>query len=175
MAVKTKFTVIRPKYLVLSSNMLDEQELELCEAEAKTLATASQAENFAARTPGWSFLRMNVGVGVLRWKGVDVALYYQRQFIRYQPAEDGPVEHAPAKTLKNEDEAWMRVSLLETKSALKQAQFFTREYDQAVSEAKQYKGLADSRQRENDLLSGRTVQLEKEIEALKDALKKVRT
>lgn len=161
-------TTIRPKYLVLTANMIDPEFADRLEATAKTLATPAQAATFAQHEgDGWAHLVLDERTSLLSHRGIDVAMFFQRQFIKYQPAEEGPVEHAPAKTLKNEDEAWMRISLLETKSALKQAQFFTKEFEQATAEAKQYKGLAESRSREIELLNLKISQMEKQIEESK--------
>jgi len=152
-----KFKTIRPQYMVLTGNMITDEQREKLEEVSRTLGTGRDAAVYAASHEGWGYLPVSAStvgssmIGILRFNGTDVALYFQRQFVRIQTHAEDVLDAAPAKRLLNEDDAWMRISLLETKSSKLQAQQVLAELTKVKQELDVKNNLIAAQRRELDM------------------------
>jgi len=151
-------TGIPQRHLILSVTALDQELRDRLENETKALGTPDQVLDFVVQSnkayfasiqdpdkqkdidAPWQFrwlAEQHFRVGLLTYKGNEIALLFRRQYSYYTQDTEGIVDAIPGKTLKTLDEAWIRVSLTEAKSSFKQAQFFTSDFKKLEDERDQ--------------------------------------
>jgi len=165
-----KLKTIRQQYMILSSQFISEEVREMIESNIKTLSTGQAVVDFAYQNyPVYSSVRLNGPGGsdvvILKWRGVDVAVFYKRQITRVQPDHDGVNDGTPSKALRSEDEAWTKMSLLDAKSSMKQAQFYSEEYSRVKDENESLQKQVRSLSHLNDMLSEKISKMEMEKES----------
>lgn len=108
------------KYPILAVDQLSKTDKDIIEATVKTLTTADEAKQFVyvgkpgekpGHAMGWQFeiLDRLGNVGVIRYKGTDVAVLYKRQLSHVIPQPGDPI---PEGTIKDPSDTWVRCSLI---------------------------------------------------------------
>lgn len=102
----------QPKYKVLQADMLKQADREKASAVATFLQSADDAYKLAGHE-GFAYkdLDLRRRVGVITYKGAEVALLFHREVVELEP---GPADPVPQRTLKDPKNAWMSFDLLDT-------------------------------------------------------------
>lgn len=102
----------RPKYKLLSADLLKQTDREHAAAVASFVATGEEAYKLAGQE-GFRYVDLDLRrrIGVVEYKGVEIALLFNRQITELEP---GPADPVPQRALKNPDNAWLVVDLLDT-------------------------------------------------------------
>ena len=92
---------------------------------------------------------------------------HEERLVVDPPKQDPEVviEVTPAKALKHIDEAWMRISLLDAKSAMKQTQFYAKEFAELEQDRNQARAQLARSGLVIDKLETRIASLEKQLES----------
>jgi len=114
---------------VLAIDRIPKEEKEMVRAKVKTLATGSEAERIIG--DGWTYEILDkLGrVGVLKRKGVEVALFLKRQVVVEQPAPGDPI---PEEAIKDTQDQWQRLDVLGPSA--KQSNFFIKRTVESLNE-----------------------------------------
>lgn len=101
-----------PKYRVLQADMLKPVDRE----KAATITAFIQSDTDAYKLAGhdgfaYKDLDIRRRVGVVTYRGVEVALLFKREVIEQEP---GPADPIPEKVIKDPAGAWMQIDLLDT-------------------------------------------------------------
>lgn len=99
-----------PKYRVLQVDMLKKEDRE----KAATIISFVQSDADAYKLAGndgfaYKDLDLRRRVGVVTYKGVEVALLFKREIVEREP---GPADPVPERTLKDPVGAWLQIDLL---------------------------------------------------------------
>lgn len=102
----------RPKYKVLTADMLKPQDRQHAAAVATFLNSGDEAYKLAGKE-GFAYkdLDLRRRVGAITYKGVEVALLFHREVTELEP---GPADPVPQHFLKEPSRAWLMVDLLDT-------------------------------------------------------------
>lgn len=99
-----------PKYRVLQVDMLKQSDRE----KASTIISFVQSDSDAYKLAGhdgfaYKDLDLRRRVGVVTYRGVEVALLFKREIIEREP---GPADPVPECVLKDPNDAWLQIDLL---------------------------------------------------------------
>ena len=102
----------RPKYRVLQADLLKQADREQAAAVASFLQSGEEAYKLAGHE-GFSYrdLDLRRRVGVILYRGMEVALLFRREVVELEP---GPADPVPQRALKDPAGAWIQVDLLDT-------------------------------------------------------------
>ena len=99
------------RHVVLSINQMSEVNKRFVQATLKTVTTGPQACTMPDGKNGWACMSLDdrARTYVLSYRGIEVALFYQRQLteIRLQPGD-----RYPEGVCQDPKEAWMRLDFL---------------------------------------------------------------
>lgn len=102
-----------PKYKVLTHEGISQRDKNNITAAVALLFTGKEAETFAQgeQQNGWSFVWHDLQgrVGILRYKGIEVALFINRQITEW---ESGQFDPTPDGILTDPIDSWARMDLL---------------------------------------------------------------
>lgn len=166
------------RYKVLQASMVRESEKERASSIAAFVRTGEEAHKLAGHDD-FSYFGLDVRgrCGVVKYKGIEVALLFKREVVEVEP---GPADPVPERTIKDPADAWIQVSLLNEDAKAENKGIVDR-LRQAIKSAENFKLLwsseSDARKRaESDFdkyqeervglqkLPGRVDSLEKELE-----------
>lgn len=110
------------KHTVLTCTQISPSNQEAIEATLKTLSTGAQVLSLPDGQNGWSVrilqdFKADGMLGrayVVNFNGIETALYYRRQLSEIKLL---PGDTFPEKTLKDPDDAWVKINLLQERSA----------------------------------------------------------
>jgi len=102
----------QPKYRVLQADMLKQADREKAAAVATFVRSAEEAYKLAGQE-GFAYkdLDLRRRVGVITYKGAEVALLFYREVVELEP---GPADPVPQRALKDPKNAWIQIDLLDT-------------------------------------------------------------
>lgn len=108
-ATKRK-TFSPPKYEVLLWHQLSERDVQFISGAVTLLGTGLEAQALARQDNFWSYEHMDsLGrAGVLKYKGVETAVFWKRQSTKIVVQPHDPV---PTGILREPDDIWMRYEL----------------------------------------------------------------
>lgn len=100
-----------PKYRVLEVDLIKKQDREKVALAARFVNTGPEAEQLAGQEGfGYRKLDLKGRVGVLTYKGAEVALLFERRVTEVEP---GPVDPVPESTVTDPEQVWVRMDLVE--------------------------------------------------------------
>ena len=148
-------------YKVLAIDLLEPRVKQFVEMKLKQIQTAHQARSLSTGKTDWSYkvLDQHGNVGVLAFRGVEVALFYKRTATPITMEEMDPIPEGPGIAA---DKLWIRVELFHTKTS-KDRNLVQLKYEKdRDEELATYKGLATQMSTENEQLKNRIQVLEEE-------------
>lgn len=158
------------QFAVLTIDRIPKEAKEVVRAKLKTLTTGREAE--AIIGDGWTYEILDrLGrIGVLKWKGVEVALFLKRQMVTEQPAPGDPI---PEVVVKEPADLWQRLDIIGPSA--KQANFFIkREVDTLREQSGILNARVENLQQLSDGFEMAAGRKQSEIEQLQDTIKKLR-
>jgi len=117
------------QFTVLAIDRIPKEQKEMVRAKVKTLTSGREAEAIVGN--GWTYEILDkLGrVGVLKFNGIEVALFLKRQVVTEQPAPGDPI---PEEAIKDAYDQWQRLEVLGPSA--KAANFFIKRNTEALSE-----------------------------------------
>ena len=104
--------IMKPiEYPILLAGTLSARDRAQLTADAAFLLTGEQAQQLASNENLWQYFVLDErgNIGVLKYRGVDVFVFFKRQVTRVRPA---PVDPVPEAILDDPEDAWVRLELL---------------------------------------------------------------
>lgn len=162
-----------PTYRVLATDHLPLRVKQMIDVKMKTINTGFDAKSKLAGKDGFSYRPLDhLGkVGTLNWNGVEVAVFFNRQVI---PVTSDECDPAPRCSIKDPDNAWVRMELLHIKPAKGRSTWFSERETSLSKELEEYKGLCKQKEMELELLKEANVILEQKTTDQLEALQKFR-
>ena len=101
---------VRPKYKVLQVDMMKSVDKERAAAVASFVRSGDEAYKLDGQE-GFSYCDLDLRgrCGVVRYRGIEVALLFKREVTEREPA---PAEPVPERTLTSPFDAWLQIDLL---------------------------------------------------------------
>lgn len=101
----------RLRHTVLTVDQMAEADKRFVQATLKTITNGSQAKTLPDGKNGWACLALDsrARAYVLSFRGIEVALFYQRQLTEVQLQ---PGDRFPEGVVQDPQEAWMRLDLI---------------------------------------------------------------
>ncbi len=101
-----------PKYRVLEANLAKTTDKERAVAVVSTIRSGDDARRLAGHDDfSYVIYDNNCRIGVAKYKGMEVALFFKRAVKELEP---GPADPVPEQTITDPEGAWIRVDLLDT-------------------------------------------------------------
>lgn len=146
-----------PTYKVLQADLIRGSEKERAAAIASFVMSDQDAHKLAGHE-GFSYqgLDMRGRCGVIRYKGMEVALLFKREVVQLTP---GPADPVPERALKEPADAWIQISLLNTDDADKQKGIGER-LRQAMAQVDRLRSLWKSEEADKLMLENKLLKLE---------------
>lgn len=151
-------------YKILPTDALPKATKEKIDVIVRGIKTGDEAESIAVNDSNdWSYLKTFLpgSVGILCYKGIEVALYYKRQLIKIESDACDPF---PQGHIQDHREAWVRNEFLHTKASIERTAWFGDKEKEMLAKISNLEGMSKQQQTENDLLHARVAELEKEVE-----------
>lgn len=160
----------RYTFPVLAIDKLSKEDKEVVRATTKTLTTAREASGLVGQN-GWTYENLdNRGrVGVLKNKGVEVALFFERQMIMEQPAPGDPL---PERVLEDPVNLFQRLDIIGP-SAKQANLFIKREVEQAKEKVELLENRVQNLQALADEFESQVHRKQQAIEGLNDRIAKI--
>ena len=157
-------------YKVLPTDSLPRPAKDLIDVKMRGIKTGVDAEILAGND-GWGYHKTFLPgtVGILTYKGVEVALYYRRQMIEVSSDECDPF---PVGAIKDPKEAWVRIEFLHCKASVEKGAWFADQEKELLSKIANLEGLNKQRDQENELLHEAVDNLHKELDEQKELTKR---
>jgi len=159
-------------YKLLPTDALTKDQKEIIDTKVRSIKTGEDAEKIAG-VDSFGYLKsFHPGVvGILTWRGVEVALFYKRQVISVESEECDPV---PAIKIEDPREAWVRLEFLHTRaSSLRQSWYA--DIEEVYNDRIQHLEAIERQQTiEADLFNKKIMELEKELENVKATAERYR-
>lgn len=160
----------RPKYRVLEAGMVKQSDREHAAAVASFVCTGDEAYKLAGHGDFKYFdLDRNRRVGVVLYKGLEVALLFKRRVVELEP---GPADPVPQCELKDPADAWIQVDLLDIDDVEKK-KGITERLQRALSQVSRLQMLWQEEETKRKYLEGQLQKMAPDREALKGLAEKV--
>lgn len=99
------------RYKVLTVNQLSKETRDQVSAAVALVFSEQSAVALQQHDKNWSYAKVGYSdrAGVLRYRGIEVALFYSRQINEFEPVECAP---HPEGEIRHPEDVWVRVDLL---------------------------------------------------------------
>lgn len=158
-------------YRQLTVSLLQPRVKNMIEVRIMNVKTGDDAKMLAAaqNDKGWSYDSLDTlgRVGVLKFRGTEVALFFKRQSTNFKTEDIDPV---PERTIADPEEAWARMEFFHTKSSKKRSSWFADREKELMDSVEAFRGLAHQRDVENDQLQQKVQAMSQTISTLRKRL-----
>ncbi len=160
-----------PTYRVLATDGLPKSTRDMIDHKLKGVETGVQAKALAVKEEDFSYKVLDqLGkVGVVRYKGIEVAVFFDRQVVSVTSEECDPTPRN--KVVDKPEESWVRFELLHVKAASDRNPFFKATSKKMEASIQELEGLQKQKDMELELLRQTNIELTTQVSEQGDTLK----
>lgn len=164
------------RFTVLTASQLSDSDKETIRATMLMTVSGPEAMTLPGKGNYWACEQISNGYRqtlVLKFKGIEVALFYKRQLTVIEPQSESPGYH-PEGVLQDPVEAWQRLDLLGP-SAKKQNSVLKSLHDRLAEENRLLAARVESLDAIASISDTNIVGLQKQVEGLQTRIKALTT